>query len=199
MKKLFKLFILSVLCAAGCFARPALASDEIVWLGLDYSYVKFIGFDEDFSDLLKIRDYYFGAWNHLVLTESEKYDVKAAFGAREVAYEMERAVERSRSRDMNGIIQTGSYELGKEQLASAIRAYIRPGDDRTGVLFIMETMDKLNEVSCMWIAAFNLSSGEILHLKRYSGKPGGFGFRNYWARPYYNVLSDLKQDSRKPF
>jgi hypothetical protein len=25
-----------------------------------------------------------------------------------------------------------------------------------------------------------------------TGKPGGFGFRNYWAKPVFNVIKDKK-------
>jgi hypothetical protein len=190
-----KLAILLIILAFGMGAggkEPAAGSDHIVWFGLDYSHVKFIGFPEHFSDLSEIRDHYFGAWNHLIITESEKYDIRGAFLAGQVTYSIDQAVERSQQQDMRNIVQAASYELTRDQLAEAIKSYVSPSAEGTGVVFIMETLNKLEEVGTMWVAVFDISTGELYHLKRYSGKPGGFGFRNYWARPYYNVINELK-------
>jgi len=63
----------------------------------------------------------------------------------------------------------------------------------------METLNKFEQNAVMWVAVFDISNGQIHHLKRYTGKAGGFGFRNYWARPYYNVITTLKSNPRKPY
>jgi hypothetical protein len=165
---------------------------KVTFYGLDYTQVKFIGLDEDFSDLFKIQNTYFAAWNGLFLTEQSKYNVATAFNVREVEYTIEKAIKRSEDRDMTGIVQRDSYSLGKEELASVLKAYIIPGEDKVGTLFIMETLNKFDKVSTMWLVVFNVSDGTIHHLKRYSGGPGGFGFRNYWARGYYNVLNGIR-------
>jgi hypothetical protein len=191
-----------ILLALGLFVQThgqENSTDEIVWFGLDYSHVKFIGQRSDFNDIPKIQNHYFASWNDLVLDESNKYDVKGAFGARTVTYDIERAVSRSADRSMQGIVQSGSYELSKVELADALKAYIIPSVNKTGVLFIMETLNKPGQTSTMWVVVFNIATSEIHHLKRYSGIPGGFGFRNYWARPYYNVLASLKKNPRKPY
>jgi hypothetical protein len=172
--------------------------DEIVWLGLDYSLVRFIGGVDAFSDLPKIRSHYFRSWNELILLEKDKYDVASAFGAGNVRYEMDRAISRSEARNMEGILQTASYSIDESQVRALVRSYTEPGTDQLGALFVMETLDKVRQQSTMWLVVFNRSSGEILHLKWYSGKAGGFGFRNYWARCYYNVLNSLRVSLRKP-
>ena len=174
------------------------AQDEVTWFGLDYSLVKFIGFSSDFSDLENIRGHYFRSWNELIQMESNKYDICGALGVREVSYKMEVAIARSEQRDMGNILQTESYSIDSRQLASVVAAYTNTSEVRTGALFVMETLNKIQEESTMWLAVFNISTGEILHIKRYSGKPGGFGFRNYWARSYYNVLKSLKESPSKP-
>jgi len=199
MKKLAIILIVSAMGLATTGRTPAAGSDQIIWFGLDYSYVKFIGYPEHFSDLSEIRDHYFGSWNQLVLSESEKYDIRGAFLAGQVTYSIDQAVERSEQREMRDIVQASSYELTREELAEAIKSYITPSAEGTGVLFIMETLNKLEEKSTMWVAVFDVSNGDMYHLKRYTGKPGGFGFRNYWARSYYNVINELKQNPPKTY
>jgi hypothetical protein len=200
MKKI-GLCIMILLGTVGIFGHAQgnnSTQDEITWFGLDYSLVKFIGFSSDFSDLENIRGHYFRSWNELIQMESDKYDIRGALGVREVSYEMEIAIARSEQRDMGDIIQTDSYSIDSRQLASVITTYTNHSMDRIGALIVMETLNKIQEESTMWLAVFNISTGEILHIKRYSGKPGGFGFRNYWARSYYNVLKSLKESPRKP-
>jgi len=199
MRKYVILVMMSLFTLSVHGTEQARAAGHLVWFGLDYSHVKFIGTPEDFSDLPKIRDHYFGAWNQLILAESEKYDIRAAFGAGQVTYAIEKAVERSSNRDMGNIVQMGSYEMSKEQLAEALKSYISPSGEGTGAVFIMETLNKTRAEATMWVAVFDIRSGEMLHLKRYADKPGGFGFRNYWARPYYNVISTLKKNPPKVF
>lgn len=173
--------------------------ETLTWFGIDYSQAKFIGSPADFSDLPKIQGAYFSAWNNFFLSEGDKYDVKKAFGVRKVEYAMDLAVERSMARSMDGIVQSGSWELGKEELATVLKHYMKKGKEGTGALFIMETLNKTDAKSTMWLVTFDMASGDIHHLKRYMGTPGGFGFRNYWARSYYNVLTALMNNPRKPF
>ena len=199
MKKLTLVLIIASLTLVCKGREPAVSLDRITWFGLDYSHVQFIGHPSDFRDIPKIRDYYFNAWNYLVIAEKAKYDILGAFDAAEVVYALETAIDRSESRSMEGIVQIDSRGLGKEELADVLRSYIDPSEYGTGALFIMETLNKFEKNAVMWVAVFEISTGEIHHLKKYSGRSGGFGFRNYWARPYYNVLSNLKNNPRKVY
>jgi hypothetical protein len=198
MKTLILLFLMANIGfhveAAETFSSP----DEIVWFGLDYSLVKFIGGHDSFSDLDNIQSHYFRTWNDLIFTESNKYDVGGAFGISKVNYEMDFAISRSEQTNMEEIVQKNSYSIDEEQVKEIVLLYTDTSDDRIGAVFVMESLDKLRERSTMWVAVFEISTGEILHLKWYTGKPGGFGFRNYWARGYYNVLKSLKVSPRKP-
>lgn len=200
MKKLINIIIGLMLVLPLWASTPAQNPPAtLTWYGLDYTQVKFIGYQEHFNDLYKIQNHYFSEWNHLILSEASKYDVAGAFGVSEVKHEIEHAINRSRERDMSDIIQQGSWEIGKSELAQVVKAYINPGEDKIGAIFVMESLNKLDELSTLWLVVFNVSGGDILHVKRYMGKPGGFGFRNYWARGYYNVLLEIKENPSKPF
>ena len=79
-----------------------------------------------------------------------------------------------------------------EALASARSAYSNPAISKVGAIFVMETLNKLAVEETMWLALFYIESGQVFHTERLSGSPGGFGFRNYWARGYYHTITELK-------
>jgi len=193
------LFIMAgVLCLPLVANNSSQGSNELVWCGIDYTLVKFIGSADQFNDLPKIQSYYFRAWNEIVQAESGKYDLNKAFSVATVHYNMEKTILRSQERDMNGILQFGPYSIDEEQVKSVVMLNTDPSTDKLGAMFVMETLNKTEAISTMWLAVFNLASGEILYLKRYIGAVGGFGFRNYYARSLYNVIKNLKMTPRNP-
>ena len=162
--------------------------DEVIWFGLDYSLVKFIGASEDFSDLEKIQNYYFRTWNELILEESSKYNLKLAFKVKEVEYAMDSAIARSERRDMLDIVQTDEYRLTGDLGPEIAKAYSNPEINKVGAVFIMETLNKPAVEETMWVVLFHVSTGQVFHTERLVGLPKGFGFRNYWAGGYYSAL-----------
>lgn len=198
MKKSIILLLALILCLPVFASKPAQNENELVWFGIDYSLVKFIGSPDQFTDIPKIQSYYFRAWNDLMLAEKNKYDLNTAFSVSTIHYNMENACVRSEQRSMEGIVQTDPYTIDEEQVNSVVQTNIDPGQDKVGAMFVMETLNKLEGVSTMWLAVFNVASGEILYMRRYSGAVGGFGFRNYYARSYYNVIKNLKMSPRNP-
>lgn len=198
MKKIPLLIIAFSLLLPLSASKTARSSDELVWFGIDYSLVKFIGTADQFTDLPKIQNYYFRAWNDIILAEESKYDLKTAFSVSTLHYDMENSCIRSEERSMDGIIQTSPYTITEEQVKSVVASNIDPAENIVGAMFVMETLNKLESVSTMWLAVFNVGTGEILYMRRYSGDVGGFGFRNYYARSYYNVIKNLKMTPRDP-
>ena len=187
-----------MLCFPLWASNPSEGTDELVWCGIDYTLVKFIGSTDQFNDLPKIQSYYFGAWNEIIEEEKKKYDLNTAFSVATVSYNMEYTILRSQERDMSGIIQNGPYTIDEEQVKSVVMLNTDPSADKLGAMFVMETLNKNAGISTMWLAVFNLASGEILYMRRYSGAVGGFGFRNYYARSHYNVIKNLKMSPRNP-
>ncbi len=45
----------------------------------------------------------------------------------------------------------------------------------------------------MWVTFFDIASKTVLLTEKMSGKAGGAGFRNYWARAYYNVMDKIQK------
>ena len=68
-------------------ASEVFNSSKVVveFVGLDFSHVKLVG-EEGFNNPEKIKNYYFGALNGLLMSEMEKYDVKRAFMRQDMDY-----------------------------------------------------------------------------------------------------------------
>lgn len=196
MKKIAILILMGSLLFPARAVEPLNSEGELVWFGLDYTQVKFIGASDQFSDIPKIRNQYFRSWNELIMIEKDKYDLMTAFSVNKIYYQMENTIMRSQERSMDGIVQTDSYSISEEQVKSVVRLNTDPSVNKVGAIFVMETLNKLEGQASMWLAVFNIASGEILYMNKYSGAVGGFGFRNYWARSYYNVISNLKMSAR---
>lgn len=198
MKKILILTLAVLLGFPGRAADAAQGTNELVWCGIDYTLVRFIGSSDQFADIPKIQNSYFRAWNELIQVESSKYDLNTAFSVATVHYKMENTIIRSQERDMTGILQFDSYTIDEEQVKSVVAQNIDPSLDQVGAMFVMETLNKIQQKSTMWLAVFNVASGEILYMRRYSGAVGGFGFRNYYARSHYNVIKNLQMSPRIP-
>ena len=65
------------------------------------------------------------------------------------------------------------------------------------VYFIVGTYNKGAVLSTYFLVLYDIDNSELLFMKKYSAKPGGFGFKNYWARTYYEVLLQVEKDMKK--
>ena len=198
MKKITLLLLAGALWFPGLAKNPSEGSNELVWYGIDYTLVQFIGTSDQFADLPKIQNYYFRSWNEIILNESSKYDLNTAFSVSTISYNMENSILRSEQRDMDGIVQSSDYSIDEDQVKLVVEANVDPSVDGVGAMFVMETLNKTAAISTMWLAVFKVSTGEVLYTRRYSGAVGGFGFRNYYAKSLHNVIKNLKMSPRNP-
>jgi hypothetical protein len=62
-----------------------------------------------------------------------------------------------------------------------------------GLMIVVESFDKLNSQGSMYFTFFDLASREIILSEKMTGKPGGFGIRNFWAGAIYDNLKSLEK------
>ena len=65
------------------------------------------------------------------------------------------------------------------------------------MLFIVESFDKVSELATIHVTFFDIPSRNILLVEKMSGKPGGFGLRNYWAAAIREVIIRCGKDYKK--
>ena len=164
------------------------------FVGLDFSEVKMVG-SEGFSDPSKIQNYYFGVWNGLFMSEMEKYDVKGAFMKKEMDYDLSVVEEGNEEVDFIDMVTNKNPKFfSEEKLQEMVGKYKTDKmEAKFGLSFIVHSFNKFQEMGYFYVVIFDSKSRKVLFSERLSGEAGGFGFRNYWARTFYNVIETIKE------
>ncbi|RMG31112.1 MAG: hypothetical protein D6730_01705 [Bacteroidetes bacterium] len=202
MNKLFFSMLLMLGIWAGAAAQSTEdifnASDtEIVFLGLDFTHCNFVGSEtEDFTNPQDIVKRIIPNWNNLFITEKEKYDLAKTFRKQAFEYDLSYVRDRNAEIDFLKIVtenESDATHLSEEDVARIIRGYRADVPQDIALVFIVESLDKFAPQGNYWITFFNPHNNQVIFTRRMSGKPGGIGMRNYWARTYYNVLLAIQK------
>ena len=140
-----------------------------------------------------MRSKYFPGWNNLFISEQKKYNVADAVDRDQVTYALD-VTENANTRS-NGDYFTenaGAYQLlNADKISSLVSKYDFKGKKGLGMLFFVEGMSKDKQEASMWVTFVNMDSKTVLLTKQVTATAGGFGFRNYWAKSFYNALKDM--------
>ncbi len=200
MKKLILILALVLYFAPTAFSQNVtniFNLSSCTWYGLDFSKVKLIG-SEGFNDTQAIKDQFFSSWNYLVLNEPEKYNIGKAFNKQNVDYYLDVINERNKLPEIDDLVTAdNNYSISEDEVKSIISEYRSEGKSGMGIVFIMESFNKYIEEGTMWVTFFDIESRKVLFADKLSGKAGGFGFRNYWAKTYYNVIKEVEKKKYK--
>jgi len=167
---------------------------EIVWLGLDFTQVRMVGplGTVDKNELVQLFD----DINMVVISERSKYNFEAALRKDEVPYNLEVATKLNSEIDPNRAIAYASKDeaarLNEEAISVLVKQYKFDNKKGIGLVFFMETLDKVREQGTMWVTFFSLSDRNVLFTERMSGIAGGISFRNHWARTVYEVIDQIR-------
>jgi len=175
-----------------------LSSDvKVSWLGIDFSHVKLIGDFSEFGEAgskntAQIRDQYFTGWNNLVLAEPQKYDIKGMLREGDINNDIEMVMDINAKTNLKDMESYNTPKYSKDNIKEFVHEYDLKNKEGIGVLFIAECLNKNAEEAIFHFVAINMHTGEILLQERLSGKPKGFGLRNYWAGALYSIIKDIK-------
>ncbi|HEX6225816.1 MAG TPA: hypothetical protein VFZ52_15465 [Chryseolinea sp.] len=170
-------------------------STEITWLGLDFSGAKFIGDRERLgseSDIRRLID----AINELMIKEADKYNVAAALQKKSVENAIEVTTEHNAELDVLAMISPEGKDhihLNPSEVEGIISGYDFKGKSGIGLMFNVESLNKLIEEGSYWVTFVNMGSKEVLFTERVTSPPSGFGMRNFWAGSVNGVLAKIKK------
>lgn len=200
-------FVAALLFSVSVFAQSkADVFDEnksITWLGIDFSQLKFIGDATQWKDAGEItnsqmRDKYFPGWNELFIKEKDRYKIADAIRRTEVDYAIDITEKANNSLKGNFFESDGNlyHTMDEKKVADLVKKYDFKGRSGIGMMFFAEGMSKGRESASIWVTFVDMKSKTVLFTKQMEGKAGGFGFRNYWAKSFLNVLKSIKEDWR---
>jgi len=71
--------------------------------------------------------------------------------------------------------------------------------DGVGLLFVMETMRKIDKKgdAAIWVTLVNMKTKKVLMTERIITKATGIGFRNYWASTIKEVIEEIDKKKYK--
>lgn len=170
---------------------------EITWLGMDFTQAKFIGAATQFKDAGEItngefRDKFIPGWNQLFINEEKKYDVAKVVHRTAIKHAME--VTEKANNAIKGDFFTNNPDdymhLDAEKVEGLVKKYNFQGKTGIGLIFFIEGMSKGKDQASAWVAYVDMKGKKVLMSQHITGKAGGFGFKNYWAKAFYNILKD---------
>ena len=185
MKKII-IAIATLFLSTSLFAQADIKSNEVTWFGVDFSKAKMVG-EAGFTDPAKIQSYYFNEWNNLIITESEKYNIGKYFKKTKVNRNLDISKKRNANVLVADLVTNNSHSISTAEAEAVAKAYAKSGDG-LGLVFVVENFDKTTESASIYVVFFDMKTGKALSSKKVSGKPGGFGVRNYWLGAILDVM-----------
>ena len=167
-------------------------SSEIVWFGVDFTQARLIG-SEGFTDVQKIKDYYFSEWNNIIVTESDKYNIQKYFAKSSVKRDLTICERRNKTVNVTNLVTNNTYTLDRNMVDKVIKDY-KSKETGTGLVFIVESFDKTKEKAIIYVTMFDIATKKVIKCEKIEGAAVGFGFRNYWLGAIANVM---KASSKK--
>ena len=205
LQKFNWLLALLFICAN---AQPAVAqipeNEDFTWFGIDFTQAKFIGSATQFKEAGEItnndfRDKYILSWNKLFIDEPKKYNVADAVRRTHVNYLIE-VTEKVNNGIRKNFFSNDPNDYGTltaEKVSKLVKEYDFMGKSGVGLMFFVDGMSKIKSEASAWITFIDVKSKKVLLTAHKTGKSGGFGFRNYWAKSFDNILSEVKSEVKK--
>jgi hypothetical protein len=170
---------------------------DIVWFGIDCSHMQCVG-RSGFVDTDDIANRMVHAWNDLFIAEHDKYNVNERFDKKEFIYDLA-SVEKQNDKVVGDqLVVSAAEEFDRSTIDKIVSNYSSEDyTDGLGLVFIVEKLDKLETEAKVHVTFFDIATKEIVQVVKYSGEARGFGFRNYWAGAFYDILKKLEDDYSK--
>ena len=176
-------------------AADTSSPDALVWCGLDYSMVKMIG-TADFKQPDLIFPGMLEQWNALFIKEMipllEKMtspvqsDLAAVTARNEKASTSQIIREDGTSDEM-----VKPTHITADNIASIVKGLKMKHESGTGLIFVMDRLVKSQQMGCLYVVFFDVSTRKLLLSERVVTAAGGAGFRNFWFKPIKTAVAGL--------
>jgi hypothetical protein len=117
-----------------------------------------------------------------------------------IASDLSFVMEKNAKADVAKLLSSSSADdnrFSKSTIEDIVKGYNFGGKKGVGMMFIMESMNKTASQGSMYVTFIDMGSRKVLYTERMSGKAGGFGFRNYWVKPVYEVIEKIDKTKYK--
>ena len=175
---------------------------DITWLGLDFSQVKFKDSisttppspglpskvtNDDF------KNKYIIGWNQIFTTEQKKYDIAKNIGYdKPISYDLDITYQANNklTRDFFTTSNSDYKTITESKIAELVKKYDFQGKTGVGLIVFVDGMSKDRIEAGAWVTFVNMGTKKVLLTAYRTGKPEGFGLKNYLARAFLNIVKD---------
>ena len=206
MKSKYSIMLFTALCfclsAQNAFSQTAKdvftnSETPIFYLGIDFTQARLI--DDATADQIDIRDRQFDGINDVIVSEAKKYDLAGAFHKSYVDHDLGLVAKRNEKANAEAIKSTNTgdfHRFTENDVNTLVKGFDFGGKSGVGLLFITEALSKSQKAAAVWVTLVDMKSKKVLMTERMVGsvnKFGGFGFRNYWASAFKNIIDDIEK------
>jgi hypothetical protein len=176
-----------------------LASDKMIWTGLDFTMTRMVGPGE-FTKPDSIFPGMLEAWNDLFLQERISFVEKAT--KKQLVIDIGGVTKANKGADAKQIIHPPGAEdtiekshITPEMIAKAVKSYKMENKSGLGVVFIVDRLIKMDKkgTGAVYVVAFDVATREVVYSQREVCRAVGFGFRNFWFGVIKNAEKTLKK------
>jgi hypothetical protein len=161
----------------------------VTYLGVDFSKCKLIG--EGFENPKGM----FNDINALIEKEKAKYDINGAIRKPNPRYMYSIVDKRNNDVAENSLTENPNDLVAYSQLQNIIDEYDLTSSavtDGLGLVIIADNLNKTRPQGSFYYVVFDVASKKILISDRFTGRPGGNGLRNYWAKSIHETIMALR-------
>ncbi|MFN8284229.1 MAG: hypothetical protein U0U67_13505 [Chitinophagales bacterium] len=168
----------------------------ITYVGADFTHAKYFG-NGDYFDPTVLTPMA-KRINNLIITEYDKYNIEKAI-KKEVRLKIDVTDALNETIDGAKMVVEKAENITEDEVKTIVSNYDLKGYEKTGIgmVFIVDLLDKNAVNASMWVTFFSLSTKQVIFTEQVAGEAGGAGLRNYWARPFYEVIADMKSKDWK--
>jgi hypothetical protein len=192
----------------GSFAQKAFTSADVftektvVWYGLDFTHMKFIGQPDIHGNFYKAPDYvvkyYFRDWNLIPIKEAAKYDIKESFEKEFVYYDVDTLLYRNSKYNPDSLISfSNAYAINPAIIPELVKSYSGVAKEGIGVVYIVESFNSIDQLATYYCVVFDIASKKIFMQEKLTGRPQGGSVKTYWAGAFRDALGNNKKIYKK--
>jgi hypothetical protein len=171
----------------------------LYYYGIDFTRNKVIDDNSASADDIVTRQY--TGINELILSESKKYDVKAAYHRSTFDHDLGTVNKRNQSVNASQVMSTSSadfHRLNQDSINNIIKGFDFGSGKGIGLVIVMEALSKSDKAAAAWFTLVDIAGKKVLLTERVEGKTGmGFGFRNYWAAAIKKMIDEVEKKNYK--
>lgn len=205
MKSILITFILSLIGITQVQAQAKIddlftpSETQITWLGIDFSQVKLIGQFSQFADFgsksaTNMKLEFFPEWNSMIIREPSKYDVKGMVRKERIEYNTKWVNENNKKTPTEDLEAVNEPNYTKEFIQNHVNEQRYGISTGLGMLFFVEYLNKTTDLAKIHFLVIDMNTREILLQDSFESKPGGMGIKNYWGKPYANVIKEIHDE-----